>query len=124
MQTHESGTRSPPSPARVPARPTEYHVHAGLGAVVPHVGDHRAVEVCGADFLAAHRLEKGPAAGGPRERARGRRGVREAGSAGLRGFGTRAEGRGCARRRRERGRLPPPQNPYLVDSTFFSNGQN
>lgn len=39
---------------------SEQHVHAGLGAVVPHVCNHRAVEVGGADFLAAHRLEEGP----------------------------------------------------------------
>lgn len=58
---------------------------------MPHVGDHRTVEVCGTDFLAAHRLEKGPTMGGQRERARGPgrpergpRGVREAGRAGLR----------------------------------------
>jgi hypothetical protein len=115
MQTDELGTLTMqgyggdlPSPTRVPTRFTEQHVHAGLRAVVPHVGDHRAVEVGGADFLAAHRLEEGPAAGGQRERVRG----------------TREPGRGCARTRGEHGRLPPPQNPYLVDSTFFSNGQN
>lgn len=38
----------------------EKHVHAGLGAVVPHVRNHRAVEVGGADLLAAHGLEEGP----------------------------------------------------------------
>lgn len=38
---------------------------------MPHVGDHRAVEVGGADFLAAHRLEKGPAVGGQGKRVRG-----------------------------------------------------
>lgn len=144
MQADESGTpecaglglrpAAARLPARVPARPTEHHVHAGLGAVVPHVGDHRTVEVRGTDFFAAHRLEKGPAVGGRRERAggpgsleRGRRGAqRGAGRAAPGRPGTRAGGggRGCARRRRERRRLPPPRNPYLVASTFFSNGQN
>lgn len=39
---------------------SEQHVHAGLGAVMPHVCNNRAVEIGGADLLAAHRLEKGP----------------------------------------------------------------
>lgn len=98
---------------------------------MPHVGDHRAVEVGGADFLAAHRLEKGPAVGGQGKRVRGPgnleqgpRCAREGGRAGLRCPGTPGGGRGCARTCGERGRLPPPQNLYLVDSTFFSNGQN
>lgn len=39
---------------------SEQHVHAGLGAVVPHVRNHRAVEVGAADLLAAHRLQEGP----------------------------------------------------------------
>lgn len=39
---------------------SEQHVHAGLGAVVPHICNNRAVEIGGADLLAAHRLEEGP----------------------------------------------------------------
>lgn len=71
---------------------------------MPHVGDYRAVEVGGADFLAAHRLEKSPAVGGQGKRVpgpgnleQGPRCARQAGREGLRCSGTRGGGRGFAR---------------------------
>lgn len=69
-----------------------------------HVRYHRAVEVGAANFLAAHGLEEGPA-------------VRKRSERPAEGARPPAGGR-----RAPRVRTPSPS--YLVDSTFFSKGQN